>query len=125
MPSLEKKSLAAPDRELSYEKTHGAIVDFDGMTVGRYTYAPGWRWVDVLTPVVGTDMCGVEHYGYALSGSLRVRHDDGSETQVMPGEVYHISPHHRGEVAGDEPFETIEFLPISKGDGSARGSAIG
>ena len=123
MPSLEKKTLATPDRELSYDGTHGAMVDLDGMTVGRYTYAPGWRWVDVIAPVVGTDMCEVEHYGYALTGSLRVRHSDGTETQVVAGDVYHISPHHQGETVGDEPFETIEFLPTPRG--STPGSAIG
>lgn len=123
MPSLEKKALATPDRELTYEKTHAAIVDLDGMTIGRYTYAPGWRWIDILAPVVGNDICLVEHYGYALSGSLRVRHEDGTETQVRPGEVYHISPRHLGEVVGEEPFETIEFLPVT-GGGANRGSAI-
>ena len=115
MASLEKRSLAAPDRELTYDKTHGAVVDFDGMTIGHYTYAPGWRWVESIGQVVGADMCLVEHYGYALSGSLRVRHEDGTETQVTPGEVYHISPRHRGEVVGDVAFETVEFLPTPRG----------
>jgi hypothetical protein len=123
MASLQKKALAEPDRELTYDRTHGQIVDLDGMTVGRYTYGPGWRWIDVLAPVVGTDICHVEHFGYALSGSLRVRHEDGTETQVKAGDVYHISPRHLGEVVGDEPFETIEFLPSA--DGATRGSAIG
>ena len=124
MSALEKKTLAAPDRELTYDKTHGAIVDLDGMTVGRYTYGAGWRWVDVLGPVAGTDSCEVEHFGYALSGSLRVRLDDGTETQVVAGDVYHISPRHRGEVVGDEPFETIEFLPTPR-EATKRGSALG
>ena len=124
MPSLEKKQLSTPDRELTYDKTYAALVDLDGMTVGRYTYGPGWRWVDVIAPIVGTDMCQVEHYGYALAGSLRVRHDDGTETHVGPGDVYHISPQHRGEVVGDEPFETIEFLPTPR-SASARSSALG
>lgn len=124
MASLEKKALATPDRELSLDKTHGSMVDLDGMTVGRYTYAPGWRWIDVVAPVVGLDMCVVEHYGYALSGSLRVRHEDGSEAQVKPGDVYHISARHLGEVVGDEPFDTIEFLPSERG-AAKRGSALG
>ncbi len=124
MTALQKKQLATPDRELSYDRTHGKMVDLDGMTVGRYTYGPGWRWVDVLAPVVGTEWCHVEHYGYALAGSLRVRHQDGTETQVFAGDVYHISPFHQGEVVGDEPFETIEFMPAS-GDVATRGSAIG
>ena len=124
MPSLEKKSLAAPDRELNFEMTHGAVVDFDNMTVGRYTYGPGWRWVDVIGPALGTDICEVEHFGYALSGSLRVRHEDGTETQVVAGDVYHISPRHQGEVVGDQAFETIEFLPSAR-DSATRGSALG
>jgi hypothetical protein len=124
MPSLEKKQLSTPDRELSFDKTFGAIVDLDGMTVGRYTYEPRWRWVDAIKPVVGTDMCLVEHYGYALGGMLRVRHEDGTETRVRPGDVYHISPRHMGEVVGDEPFETIEFLPTPH-EAVSRGSALG
>ncbi len=124
MTSLEKKQLSVPDRELTFDKTYGAVVDLDGMTVGRYTYGPGWRWVDVIAPVVGTSMCLVEHYGYALSGSLKVRHEDGSETQVGPGDIYHISPRHMGEVVGDEPFETIEFLPTPRA-ATNRGSALG
>ena len=78
---------------------------------------------DSIAPVVGTDTCYIEHYGYALSGQLRVRHSDGSETIVGPGDAYHIGPDHLGEVYGDEPFETIEFLPTSAG--SAPTSAVG
>jgi hypothetical protein len=124
MTSLEKKDLTAPDREIRFDKTHGAVVDLDGMTIGRYTYGPGWRWIDIIAPALGADMCQIEHYGYALSGSLKVRHEDGTETQVKPGEVYHISPRHLGEVVGDEPFETIEFLPTER-NSEQRSSALG
>ena len=31
MASLSKKALTTPDRELTYDKTHGQIVDLDGM----------------------------------------------------------------------------------------------
>jgi len=123
LPALDKKSFDEVDREMELDKTHGALLDFEGMTVGRYTYAPGWHWVDVIAPVVGMDWCQVNHYGYALSGHLRVRHQDGSQTEVGPGEVYHISPGHRGEVAGDDAFVTIEFLPAAADE--PRGSAVG
>ena len=124
MPSLEKKTLAAPDRELTFDKTHGAIVDLDGMTVGRYTYGPGWRWVDILAPVTGTDVCEVEHFGYALVGSAaraarRWDRDAGRRRRRLPHQ-----PAPSGEVVGDEPFETIEFLPAAR-DATTRGSALG
>jgi hypothetical protein len=114
MPSLEKKRFDAADREARPDGAVGLLVDFDGVTVGRYTYQPGWRWVDSVGPLVGTDTCQVEHYGYALGGRLRVRHSDGTETLVQPGDVYHVGPDHQGQVDGDEPFETIEFLPHAR-----------
>ena len=111
MPSLEKKRFETPDREARPSGALGLLVDLDGMTVGRYTYQPGWRWVDSVGPVVGTDHCQVEHFGYVLSGRLRVRHADGTETVAGPGDVYRIGPDHLGEVDGEDSFETIEFLP--------------
>jgi hypothetical protein len=124
MPSVEKKRFESPDREARPQGALGLLLDLDGMTVGRYTYQPGWRWVDSVGPVVGTDHCHVEHYGYVLSGRLRVRHADGTEAVAGPGDVYHIAPDHQGEVDGDEPFQTIEFLPAPRA-GASRGSALG
>ena len=124
MPSLEKKRFEAPDRTAQSPGAMGLLADLDGMTVGRYTYQPGWRWVDSVGPLAGTERCQIEHFGYVLSGRLRVRHSDGSETIAGPGDVYHISPDHQGEVDGDEPFETIEFLPTPH-EAATRGSALG
>ena len=123
MPSLESKRFDAPDREARPPGAVGLMVDLDGMTVGRYTYEPGWRWVDSVGPIVGTERCHVDHYGYVLSGQLRVVHADGTQTIVGPGDVYHVSPDHQGVVHGDEPFETIEFLPHARD--AAPTSAIG
>jgi hypothetical protein len=124
MPSLEKKTFDSPDRTAQPPGAEGRLVDLDGMTVGRYTYQPGWRWVESVAPIVGTERCQVEHYGFVLSGRLRVRHADGSETLAAPGDVYRIGPDHQGEVDGDEPFETIEFLPVPRA-AATRGSALG
>jgi hypothetical protein len=114
MPSLEKKRFDTPDRTATPPGAEGLLVDLDGMTVGRYSYQPGWRWVDSVGPLLGADHCQVEHFGYVLSGRLRVRHSDGSETVVGPGDVYRVAPDHQGRVDGDEPFETIEFLPHAR-----------
>src|SRR5262245_39542349 len=114
MPSLEKKRFESPDREARPDGAVGLLIDLEGATVGRYTYQPGWRWVDSIAPIVGTDTCQVEHFGYVLRGRLRVRHSDGTEAVAGPGDVYRIGPDHQGEVLGDEPFETIEFLPHAR-----------
>lgn len=125
MTNLERKSFSQPDRELSRPGSHGDMLDLEGMTVGRYTYEVGWRWADTIGPELGMDMCAVEHFGYVLGGRLRVRHEDGSLTEVGPGDVYRIGPRHLGEVVGDDPFETVEFMPVAHEPGATRGSAIG
>lgn len=58
---------------------------------------------------MGTDSCQVDHIGYMLSGTLGVRHEDGTETQVRAGSVYRFAPGHDGWTIGDEPVVAIEF----------------
>ncbi len=75
----------------------------------RYPFQPGWRWSECIKPVVGTDSCQVEHIGYVVSGTLHVTHEDGSEGETKPGDVYRIAPGHDGWVVGDEPAVLVEF----------------
>jgi hypothetical protein len=49
------------------------------------------------------------HYGVLLSGRMKVVADDGSETEIGPGDAYIIAPGHDGWVVGDEPARGIEF----------------
>ena len=72
-------------------------------------HQPGWRWSECIKPVVGTDSCQVEHIGYAVSGTLHVKHEDGSEGDVLPGHVYRIAPGHDAWNAGSEPAVFVEF----------------
>jgi uncharacterized cupin superfamily protein len=40
---------------------------------------------------------------------LQIRHDDGTEIQVGPGDAYVIEPGHDAWVVGSEPFVAFEF----------------
>jgi uncharacterized cupin superfamily protein len=51
----------------------------------------------------------VDHVGYFVSGRLHVVHEDGYETDVRAGDVYHIAPGHDAWVVGDERAVTVEF----------------
>lgn len=62
-----------------------------------------------LKPVVGTDSCQARHVGVVQSGRLAVRHDDGTEAELGPGEAYVIEPGHEAWVVGDEPAVGYEF----------------
>ena len=49
-----------------------------------------------------------------LKGSLRVRHDDGTEIVVNPGDAYSIAPGHDAWVEGDEEAVLYEFNNTGK-----------
>jgi quercetin dioxygenase-like cupin family protein len=51
----------------------------------------------------------VEHIVYAVSGTLHACHDDGSESEVTPGDVYRIAPGHDAWVVGSERAVVVEF----------------
>jgi len=108
MPVVENRDFSNPDEIRSPDKTTVELVGIGGGQIGRYTFQPGWRWSECVQPVVGTDRCEVDHIGYCLSGSIHVTHD-GSEADIVPGEVYRIAPGHDAWVVGDEAFVAVEF----------------
>ncbi len=109
MASLETKNFNTPDEVRTPDKTKVELVKLEGTSVGRYTFEPGWRWSECIKPVVQTESCQVDHVGYVVEGWLQVRHDDGSEAELGPGEIYHIHPGHDAWVEGNDRFVAIEF----------------
>jgi quercetin dioxygenase-like cupin family protein len=107
---LEAKSHDDPDETRMPDKTRIEVVRLDGFTIGRFTFAPGWRWSECIKPVVGTNACQNSHVGYAISGRGRIRMDDGSEQVIVAGQSYTIPPGHDAWVEGDEPFVVIEVM---------------
>ncbi len=108
--TIEVKSFDSPDETRPFEgKGQAEIVTIAGQTVGRATFEPGWRWSECVKPVVGTDSCQAHHVGACQSGRLTVRHEDGTEVEIGPGDAYEIQPGHDAWVVGDEPWVTIDF----------------
>ena len=56
----------------------------------------------------------MSHLGYCLSGRMKVRMDDGSETEIGPGQAAAIPPRHDAEVVGDEACVWLDFGEISE-----------
>ena len=86
-----------------------AMVDMDGMSVGRAVFEPGWRWSDHVKPIAGTDSCQAAHAGYIMSGHLTVRMDDGSETNFDPGDLMIVAPGHDAWVVGNEACIMLDW----------------
>jgi hypothetical protein len=107
---LESKSHGTPDEIRKPEKTQVEIVRLEGFTLGRYTMEPGWRWSQCIKPIVKTDSCQLTHVGHAVSGSITVRMNDGTQKTINAGESYTIPPGHDAWVDGKESFVGIEVM---------------
>src|SRR5437868_890546 len=104
------RSHDSPDETRSPDKTRIEVIRLEGYTIGRFNFEPGWRWSECLKPVVGTDSCQNSHVGYAASGQLTVRLNDGSQKSIGAGQSYTIPPGHDAWVDGSVPFVGIEVM---------------
>lgn len=107
---LVAKSHETPDEIRTPEKTKGEIVRLDGFTLGRFRMDPGWKWSQNIKPIVHTESCQLSHVGHAISGSITVRLNDGTEKIIKAGDSYSIPPGHDAWVNGNEPFVGLEVL---------------
>lgn len=90
------------------------LVHLGGMTIGRATYEPGWRWSEHVGPGVGATRCSVEHVGLVLSGTATAAFDNGQIFELRPGELFYIpSTPHDSWVVGDQPYVSLHFLGAS------------
>jgi hypothetical protein len=111
MAGIESRSFNSPDESRTPDKTKVDVVRLDGTTAARLTLEPGWSWSSAIKPVAGTDSCEARHIGVVQAGRLHIKHDDGTETELAPGDAYVIEPGHDAWVVGDETFVGYEFEP--------------
>jgi class 3 adenylate cyclase len=109
VPRLQRKNFATPDQVRQFPTGRFEIVRLDEVEVGRYVLRPGWHWAKDVGPIVGTRSCQLRHIGYAISGSIEVRMDEGTVLVIGPGDAYEVPPGHDVRVVGDEPFDAVEF----------------
>jgi len=67
-----------------------------------------------VKPLAGTDSCQAAHFGYVLSGGMRVYMDDGPEFEIGAGDVVVIPPGHDAEVIGDEACVMVDFGEVGE-----------
>jgi hypothetical protein len=115
MAGIASKSFESPDETRAPDKTKVEVVDLGGVKAARMTLQPGWRWSECIKPVAGTDSCQARHVGTVLSGRIHVKHDDGTEAEMGPGEAYVIEPGHDAWIVGNEPLVGFEFESTTAG----------
>jgi quercetin dioxygenase-like cupin family protein len=105
------KRFENPDGTRCFEKGRFEIINIGGMTIGRASYEPGWRWSEHVAPLAGTPLCGVEHVGMVISGRAMAALNDGTQIELAPGGLFYIPPvPHDSWVIGDEPYVSLHFL---------------
>src|SRR5512136_2461058 len=109
MAQLIKKSVNKPDEARRFTRGRMDVVTLGDLIVGRATFEPGWRWSECVRPIAGTPSCMVHHNGYIVSGRMRVRMDDGTESEVGPGDVFVCPPGHDAWIVGNETCVMLEF----------------
>jgi quercetin dioxygenase-like cupin family protein len=87
------------------------IIRLAGITVGRATYQPGWKWSVHVGPTVGSGLCAVEHVGLVLAGTATAAFADGTIVELREGDFFHIpATPHDSWVVGDAPYVSLHFL---------------
>ena len=105
------KRFETPDETRVMTKGKFEIIHLGGMTIGRATYEPGWRWSEHVGPGVGAERCHVEHVGMVVQGTAAVGFDGGSVVEMHAGELFYVPPvPHDSWVIGEEPYVSLHFL---------------
>ena len=109
MEKLERKNVNSADEVRRFNKGKVELVKVGGAMVGRATFEPGWRWSTCVGPLVKTESCEAPHFQYQISGTMKLRMDDGTEITSKAGDVVMIPPGHDGWVEGNEQVVLIDF----------------
>ena len=98
------KRFEEPDEVREFPYGSFELVRIGGMTIGRATYEPGWKWSEGEG-----DLCQVEHLGMVVSGRAAAVAEDYDEV-LEPGTIFAIPPGHDSWVVGDEPYVSLHVM---------------
>lgn len=62
-----------------------------------------------MPPEAGTQSCQAPHLMCILTGQVHVVMDDGTEADILPGDVVAVPLGHDAWVVGDEPCVSLDF----------------
>ncbi len=109
------KRFEQPDETRTLALGRFEIVRLGGLTLGRATYEPGWKWSVHVGPQLGLARCSVEHVGLVISGEATAAFADGRVIPLRAGQLFYIPPGpHDSWVVGHEPYVSLHFLGADK-----------
>ena len=113
MDLVTLKRFETPDETRVLVKGTFELIHVGGMTIGRATYEPGWKWSEHVGPGLGKTSCDVEHLGFVVSGRAVAAMDDGTIVPLEAGALFAVPSGHDSWVVGDEPYVSIHLMGAS------------
>lgn len=113
MARAEQKRFAAPDEVREFPNGRAEILRMGGGEVGRFTFAPGWRWSKDVQPIARTKSCEAPHFQFHVAGRLAILMDDGTEIVAEPGDVTALPMGHDAWVVGPDPAVVVDWCGAS------------
>ncbi len=110
MPEVVLKRFDHPDEVHTFEKGKFELIHIGGMSIGRATYEPEWKWSEHIGPGLGRQSCDVEHVGIVIAGRAAVAMNDGRVFELCAGDIFHIAPGHDSWVLGDELYVSLHLM---------------
>lgn len=104
------KAFDDPDEVKVFPKGRFEVVHVGGMTIGRATYEPGWKWSEDVGKALGQRYCNVGHTGMVLAGTATAAFENGEVFELTAGQVFYIPEvPHDSWVVGDVPYTSLHF----------------
>jgi hypothetical protein len=111
MTAMILRRFEQPDEVRQMPLGRFEVVRLGGLTVGRATYQPGWRWSEHVGHALGQQRCQVEHVGLVVAGAATAAFADGRVIEMRAGDLFYIPPEpHDSWVVGDQPYVSLHFL---------------
>jgi len=110
-PDMILKRFEQPDEIREMALGRFELVRLGGMSIGRATYLPGWRWSEHVGRALGKTRCDVEHVGLVMAGVATAAFADGRVIEMRAGDLFYIPPEpHDSWVVGDTPYVSLHLL---------------
>lgn len=104
------KRFELPDEIRLFNNGRYDVITVDGITIGRATYEPGWKWSTDVGPTVDAERCTLPHVGIVLSGHAVVEFADGSLVDLTAGTMFQTPAEpHDSWVLGEEKYVSLHF----------------
>lgn len=105
------KRFENPEEVREMIKGRFEVATIEGLTIGRASYEPGWKWSEHVGPALGQSRCSVEHVGFVVSGTATAGFKDGRVDVFEAGKRFYVPPEpHDSWVIGNEPYVSLHFV---------------